>query len=108
MAVTAAVAIGLARAPLYEQVQAQILGRIKDGEWSVGQIMPNEGDLAREFQVSSGTIRKALEVLEDLGILTRRQGRGTFVRRTEVAAPCPHCGRPMTGPPIKKERKPHG
>jgi GntR family transcriptional regulator len=40
---------------------------------------PTEGDLAREFGVSAGTVRKALERLEQTGLITRRQGRGSFV-----------------------------
>ena len=41
--------------------------------------VPNEGDLAREFDVSPGTMRKALDLLEQERLITRRQGRGTFV-----------------------------
>ncbi len=39
----------------------------------------NEGDLARELGVSGGTVRKALELMEAQRLITRRQGRGTFV-----------------------------
>ena len=39
----------------------------------------NEGDLARELGVSGGTVRKALELMESQRLITRRQGRGTFV-----------------------------
>jgi GntR family transcriptional regulator len=42
-------------------------------------MIPNEGDMAREFGVSPGTMRKALELMETMRLLTRRQGRGTFV-----------------------------
>jgi GntR family transcriptional regulator len=49
------------------------------GEWKPNTAIPNEGDLAREFGVSSGTMRKALDMMESERLLTRRQGRGTFV-----------------------------
>jgi GntR family transcriptional regulator len=49
------------------------------GEWKPNAAIPNEGDLAREFGVSSGTMRKALDMMEGERLLTRRQGRGTFV-----------------------------
>jgi GntR family transcriptional regulator len=49
------------------------------GEWKPNAAIPNEGDLAREFGVSSGTMRKALDLMEGERLLTRRQGRGTFV-----------------------------
>jgi len=39
----------------------------------------NESDLARELGVSAGTVRKALELMEAQRLVTRRQGRGTFV-----------------------------
>jgi GntR family transcriptional regulator len=41
--------------------------------------MPNEADLAREYGVSAGTVRRALDKLEEDRIVTRKHGRGTFV-----------------------------
>ena len=41
--------------------------------------MPNELELARHYGVSVGTVRKALEILEDEKLIVRLQGRGTFV-----------------------------
>lgn len=65
--------------PLYLQVRDALATRVATGEWKPGVAIPNEGDLAREFGVSSGTMRKALDLLETERLLTRRQGRGTFV-----------------------------
>jgi GntR family transcriptional regulator len=56
-----------------------LAGRIASGEWKPDTAIPNEGDLAREFGVSSGTMRKALDLMEAERLLTRRQGRGTFI-----------------------------
>jgi GntR family transcriptional regulator len=53
--------------------------RVATGAWKPGSALPNEGDLAREFGVSPGTVRKALEGLEQMRLITRRQGRGSFV-----------------------------
>ena len=53
--------------------------RIAKGEWRPGTSIPNEGELAREFGVSPGTMRKALDLMEGERLVTRRQGRGTFV-----------------------------
>ena len=53
--------------------------RIATGAWKPGAAISNEGDLAREFGVSPGTLRKALDLLEQEHLVTRRQGRGTFV-----------------------------
>jgi GntR family transcriptional regulator len=53
--------------------------RIARREWKPGFAIPNESDLAREFGVSPGTVRKALELMEEGRLVTRRQGKGTFV-----------------------------
>ena len=65
--------------PFYLQVRDALAERIAGGEWKPGTAIPNESDLAREFGVSPGTMRKALDLLEAEHLLTRRQGRGTFV-----------------------------
>jgi GntR family transcriptional regulator len=65
--------------PLYLQLRDALVERIASGQWRPGTIVPNEGDLAREFGVSPGTMRKALDLMEAMRLLTRRQGRGTFV-----------------------------
>lgn len=67
------------RRPLYLQLCDLMADRIATGAWKPGTPLPNEGDLAREFGVSSGTARKALERLEQVRLITRRQGRGSFV-----------------------------
>jgi GntR family transcriptional regulator len=72
---------GVVSQPLYAQVRERLLERIVGKEWSQGQVLPNEFDLARQFGVSIGTIRKAVEGLEAAKIVVRKQGRGTFVSR---------------------------
>ena len=67
------------RRPLYLQLCDLMTDRIATRAWKPGCVLPNEGDLAREFGVSSGTVRKALERLEEVRLITRRQGRGSFV-----------------------------
>jgi GntR family transcriptional regulator len=66
--------------PLYLQVRDVLADLISRGAWRPGFQVPNEVELAREVGVSSGTIRKALELLERQRLVVRRQGRGTFVR----------------------------
>jgi GntR family transcriptional regulator len=65
--------------PLYLQLRDALVERIATGQWKPGSMVPNEGDLAREFGVSPGTMRKALDLMESMRLLTRRQGRGTVV-----------------------------
>jgi GntR family transcriptional regulator len=65
--------------PLYLQLYDALAERIATGLWKPGISIPNEIDLAREFGVSAGTMRKALSLMEDQQLITRRQGRGTYV-----------------------------
>jgi GntR family transcriptional regulator len=69
----------LSNRPLYLQVRDALAERIAKAVWKPGSSIPNEGDLAREFGVSPGTMRKALDLIEAERLVTRRQGRGTFV-----------------------------
>ena len=65
--------------PLYLQLRDALAERVATREWQPGTAIPNEGELAREFGVAAGTMRKALDLMEQEHLLTRRQGRGTFV-----------------------------
>jgi GntR family transcriptional regulator len=64
---------------LYLQVRDALAERISRREWRAGHAVPNESDLARELGVSPGTVRKALDLMEAQRLITRRQGKGTFV-----------------------------
>ncbi len=75
------IAAPLDTAPLYQRVADRIANRIYDGHWRPGEPIPNEFALAEEFAVSQGTIRKAMSVVEETGLVDRQQGRGTFVRK---------------------------
>ena len=66
--------------PLHEQVRERILSRIEAGAWREGAPIPPEVQLSREFGVSVGTVRKALDQLARDRILIRERGRGTFVK----------------------------
>lgn len=65
--------------PLYLQVRDALVQRVVLGEWKVGAMLPNEALLSQEMGISTGTVRKALDQMEDERVLVRRQGRGTFV-----------------------------
>lgn len=73
----------MAREPLYRKAEAEMLRRIQDGEWEVGRRLPNEFGLADEFNVSQGTMRRALITLEGMGLLARKPGRGTIVAKAK-------------------------
>lgn len=69
----------LAARPLYLQVRDVLVQRIVVGDWKPGATLPNETQLAQQLGISIGTVRKALDLMEVERIVTRRQGRGTFV-----------------------------
>jgi GntR family transcriptional regulator len=69
----------LLQRPIYLRVCDLLSERIASGEWKPGQGIPNEIELARDLGISGGTVRKALELMESNHMLTRRQGRGTFI-----------------------------
>jgi GntR family transcriptional regulator len=68
-----------ASAPLYRDVKRRLIAGIAGGEWSPGGALPSETKLAERFQVSIGTLRKAIDELVAERIVVRHQGRGTFV-----------------------------
>lgn len=68
-----------AYSPLYQQIKALLLKSLDQGEWKPGEAIPSELDLAARFQVSQGTVRKAIDELAADNLLIRRQGKGTFV-----------------------------
>jgi GntR family transcriptional regulator len=72
--------------PLYLQVRDFVLERITSGTWKPGAMLPAEVDLARELGISSGTARKALDALEAEHVVSRRQGKGTFVNDSTAQA----------------------
>ena len=58
-----------------------LLDALEAGEWLQDDMLPSEFELADRFGVSQGTVRKALDDLVIEQVLSRRQGKGTFVAR---------------------------
>jgi GntR family transcriptional regulator len=65
--------------PLYRQIKDFLIRSLQDGEWGPGDAIPSEGELAARFNVSQGTVRKAIDEMAAENLLVRRQGKGTFV-----------------------------
>jgi GntR family transcriptional regulator len=72
--------------PLYVQVRELMIGRMVQGVWKPGAVLPSEVQLAAELGVSQGTVRKALDFLAQDHVVVRRQGLGTFVSEHTSAA----------------------
>jgi GntR family transcriptional regulator len=65
---------------LYLQVKRALLQAIEARQWRPGEALPNERDLANHWQVSIGTLRRAVDELVHEHVLVRHQGKGTFVQ----------------------------
>lgn len=66
-------------APLYQQIKEYIIERIRSGEWQANAKIATEHALVAHFGVSRMTVNRALRELTAEGILTRIQGKGTYV-----------------------------
>jgi GntR family transcriptional regulator len=71
----------------YHQIAEELKGRVMSGAYAAGRLLPSESDMSAEFSVSRVTIRKALEVLRDSGLVDARQGFGWFVAGETVRQP---------------------
>lgn len=70
--------------PVYYQLKEDILKKIREGVWKVGQCIDSERELSENYGVSRMTIRQALGALVQEGILVREKGKGTFVCEPKV------------------------
>ncbi|MCL2319578.1 MAG: GntR family transcriptional regulator [Treponema sp.] len=64
---------------LNSKIVEHILGKIQNGEWTVGQMIPTEMEFCVQFGVSRPTVRIAMQQLVNKGYLIRTKGKGTFV-----------------------------
>ncbi|MDF0605856.1 FadR family transcriptional regulator [Neisseriaceae bacterium TC5R-5] len=69
-----------AGARLSEQVATTLAQSIRAGQFSAGQKLPSEAQLAQQFNVSRTVIREAISQLKSLGLVTSRQGYGVLVQ----------------------------
>ncbi|ALF58786.1 GntR family transcriptional regulator [Psychrobacter urativorans] len=69
------------KVPRYEQVRWQIQKLLTEGRWDKTTPLPTEQELAERYEVSVGTVRKAVEKLVEDGILFKQQGKGTFLKQ---------------------------
>ena len=69
------------RLPRYQQIRDDLAARIAASQWTPEMAIPTEAELTAAYDVSIGTLRKAIDLLVAEGFVVRSQGRGTFVRR---------------------------
>jgi GntR family transcriptional regulator len=66
------------RQPKYLRIHTNLRERITSGQWPPGSPLPSQRELADEFGVSIMTLRQALQLLTDEGLIDTRHGSGTF------------------------------
>ena len=71
--------------PLYRQVMDSLSADIENGTYQVGARIPSETELSDIYDVSRITVRRAVTELSSEGILTKKQGKGTFVNAPKLS-----------------------
>lgn len=67
----------------YEIIFKDLQDRIRNQDWPTGSYLPTELQLAKTYAASRDTVRKALQLLAEAGLVERMQGRGTQIRKRE-------------------------
>lgn len=66
--------------PIYQQLVDTIRAAVKKGDLVPNQQLPTVQELSEQLGIARGTIKRAYDELEHIGIVEKAQGRGTFVR----------------------------
>lgn len=72
------------RTRIPEEIASRIRSLIEDGTYEADKPLPPERVLAQRFDVSRGSVRDALRMLEMIGLLETRHGQGTYPRELDV------------------------
>lgn len=67
--------------PKYEKISTDIRRAISSGKYKEGQRLPTEAQLVQEYSTSRPTVARALRELQHEGLIERRAGSGTYVRK---------------------------
>ena len=68
----------------YIAISDEIRERIKSGYYPLDKMMPDEHSLCREFECSRMTMKRALDILANEGIIYRKRGHGTFIIQSSM------------------------
>jgi GntR family transcriptional regulator len=68
----------------YRTIADELRQRVASGELAAGALLPSESELSAAYDVSRVTVRKALDILRDEGLVDSRQGFGWFVAADPV------------------------
>ncbi|MBE6958185.1 MAG: GntR family transcriptional regulator [Ruminococcaceae bacterium] len=65
--------------PIYRQLVDSIHSAVKKGDLSAGQQLPTVQEMTEQLGIARGTVKRAYDELERIGVVEKVQGRGTFV-----------------------------
>ena len=68
----------------YQEIADELRLRLASGELGAGQLLPSESELSHDYAASRVTVRRALELLREAGLVDSRQGFGWFVAADPV------------------------
>ena len=71
--------------PQYMRIAGSVAGRIAEGQFAEGEKLSGRSKLSSEYQVSPETIRKAVQLLRDMQVVTVKEQSGVYVRSAENA-----------------------
>jgi GntR family transcriptional regulator len=63
----------------YQSIADELRGRLQSGDLGSSRVLPSESDLSEQYAASRVTVRRALEILREEGLVDSRQGFGWFV-----------------------------
>lgn len=65
--------------PIYLQLRDLVIQRVMDGSFAEGEAIPSVRQVAMDYHINHLTVGRAYQELEDMGLLEKRPGLGTFV-----------------------------
>lgn len=65
--------------PIYTQIVEQVEGRVLSGALRPGDQLPTVRQLASELRVNFNTVARAYRILDEAGLISTQQGRGTYI-----------------------------
>lgn len=70
--------------PKYHKISKLLLENITTGTWRLGDEIPSEQELCAKYEVSRGTVRRAIDSLVSQGLLVKVQGKSTYVSKPKI------------------------
>ncbi|EEQ1470210.1 GntR family transcriptional regulator [Salmonella enterica] len=75
---------------VYKNIINLLKMKINSPVYNIGDLLPSEKELAELYHVSRNTLRKALKHLEDIGLIERKHGSGTWIRNKHFQSSLTH------------------